>query len=86
MGAIGSRKNQALRRDRMIEHLEQTEQSLANLKGPIGIYIGSKTPAEIAVSIMAEVIAYKNNVVLPNQLNVQLAKDHADGVHEWKQA
>lgn len=86
VGAIGSRKNQALRRDRMIEHLEQTEQSLANLKGPIGIYIGSKTPAEIAVSIMAEVIAYKNNVVLPNQLNVQLAKDHADGVHEWKQA
>ncbi|MEZ2720138.1 XdhC family protein [Paenalcaligenes hominis] len=85
VGAIGSRKNHALRRARMIEHLEQTEQSLAKLKGPIGIYIGSKTPAEIAVSIMAEVIAYKNKVVLPSQLNVQLAKDHADRVYEWEQ-
>ena len=34
----------------MIEHFGQTEASLMRLRGPIGIYIGSKTPAEIAVS------------------------------------
>lgn len=86
VGAIGSRKNHALRRARMIEHLDQTEHDLANLKGPIGIYIGSKTPAEIAVSIMAEVIAHKNNVPVPNQLTVQGAKDQADGVDECEQS
>ena len=36
---------------------EVSEQSLARLRGPIGIYIGSKTPPEIAVSVMAEILA-----------------------------
>ncbi len=75
VGAIGSRRNSELRRRRMIEYLEQTEQSLAALKSPIGIYIDSKTPAEIAVSIMAEVIATKNAVTLPQNANIQTAKD-----------
>ena len=43
--------------------------------GPIGIYIGSKTPAEIAVSIMAEVLAVKNAVPLPRDMDVAHAKN-----------
>ncbi len=74
IGAIGSRANNAARRQRMIEHFEQTEQSLARLRGPIGVYIGSKTPAEIAVSVMAEVLAVKNAVPLPPEVNVAHAK------------
>lgn len=74
VGAIGSRRNNQARRDRMIEHFDQTEQSLARLRGPIGIYIGSKTPPEIAVSIMAEVVAVKNGVPLPREMNVAEAK------------
>jgi xanthine dehydrogenase accessory factor len=43
VGAIGSRRNNAARHQRMIEHLDQTEKSLQKLRGPIGIYIGSPT-------------------------------------------
>lgn len=65
VGAIGSRRNSQLRRERLIEHFGETEQSLERLHGPIGIHIGSKTPAEIAVSVMAEVLAAKNAVPVP---------------------
>ena len=78
IGAIGSRGNNAARRKRLIEHFEQTEQSLARLRGPIGMYIGSKTPAEIAVSVMAEVLAVKNGVPLPRDMDVAYAKSAAE--------
>jgi xanthine dehydrogenase accessory factor len=74
VGAIGSRKNNQARKQRMIEHFEQTEATLSKLKGPIGVFIGSKTPAEIAVSIMAEVLAVKNAVDVPDQMHVAQAK------------
>ncbi len=74
VGAIGSRRNAQARRERMIEHFEQTESSLARLRGPIGIYIGSKTPPEIAVSVMAEILAVKNSVPLPREMEVAHAK------------
>ena len=75
IGAIGSRRNNEARRARMIEHFDQTAESLDQLRGPIGIYIGSKTPPEIAVSIMAEVLAVKNGVPLPRDLDVASAKN-----------
>jgi len=74
VGAIGSRRNAQARRERMIEHFDQTEASLARLRGPIGIYIGSKTPPEIAVSVMAEILAVKNAVTLPRETEVAHAK------------
>lgn len=80
VGAIGSRRNAQARRERMIEHFEQTEASLARLRGPIGIYIGSKTPPEIAVSIMAEVLAVKNGVALPRDMEVAHAKAHREAL------
>jgi len=67
VGAIGSRRNSAARRQRMAEHFARTESELARLRGPAGLTIGSKTPPEIAVSIMAEVLAAKNGVLLPRQ-------------------
>ncbi|MGB4361790.1 MAG: XdhC family protein [Rhodoferax sp.] len=75
VGAIGSRRNNEARHARMIEHFEQTTERLARLRGPIGIYIGSKTPPEIAVSIMAEVLAVKNGVPLPRDMDVTHAKN-----------
>jgi xanthine dehydrogenase accessory factor len=74
VGAIGSRRNAQARRERMIKHFDQTAASLARLRGPIGIYIGSKTPPEIAVSVMAEILAVKNAVQLPRETEVAIAK------------
>jgi xanthine dehydrogenase accessory factor len=75
VGAIGSRRNNEARHQRMIEHLGLTAADLQRLRGPIGVYIGSKTPPEIAVSIMAEVLAVKNGVVLPRDMEVAEAKN-----------
>jgi xanthine dehydrogenase accessory factor len=75
VGAIGSRRNNEARHARMKEHFDQTDADLARLRGPIGIYIGSKTPSEIAVSIMAEVLAVKNGVTLPRDMEVARAKE-----------
>ncbi len=82
IGAIGSRRNNAGRHQRMKEHFDQTDASLARLRGPIGIYIGSKTPPEIAVSVMAEVLAVKNNVRLPREMDVAQAKQDQAVAHD----
>jgi xanthine dehydrogenase accessory factor len=75
VGAIGSRRNNLARRQRMVEHFGIDAARLARLRGPIGIYIGSKTPPEIAVSVMAEVLAAKNGVELPPKMDVGARKD-----------
>ena len=75
IGAIGSRRNNEARQQRMIEHFDETTESLQRLRGPIGLYIASKTPPEIAVSIMGEILALKNGVDLPLAMRVGPAKD-----------
>jgi len=73
VGALGSRRNNQARRERLKE-FDLTELQLARLHGPVGIYIGSRTPPEIAISILAEVIAARNHVSLPDILQVEGAK------------
>ena len=73
VGALGSRANNAKRRVRLLE-FDLTEEEIARLHGPIGIYIGSRTPPEIAISILAEVTAVKNGVALPEVARVAGAK------------
>ncbi len=75
VGAIGSRRNNTARKERLREHFDVTEDNINRLKGPIGLYIGSKTPAEIAVSIMAEVLAVKNDVPIAKEHEVMHAKN-----------
>lgn len=77
VGAIGSRANNAKRRERL-KLFDVTEAQLARLHGPVGIYIGSKTPAEIAISILAELTAVKNAV--PAELLVPHATAAPAGV------
>ena len=70
IGAIGSRKNSDKRRARLRDYFDLSEADLNKLHGPAGVFIGSKTPAEIALSIMAEVVAAKNGVDKPPLQNV----------------
>ncbi len=64
VGALGSRANNAKRRDRLLG-FDVSAEEVARLHGPIGLYIGSRTPPEIAISILAEITAVKNGVSLP---------------------
>jgi xanthine dehydrogenase accessory factor len=63
VGALGSRGNTAKRRERLAL-FDLTQGEIDKLHGPIGLHIGSRTPAEIAVSIAAEIVAVRNAVVL----------------------
>jgi xanthine dehydrogenase accessory factor len=63
VGALGSRGNTAKRKERLAL-FDLTPAEIGRLHGPIGLDLGSKTPAEIAVSIVAEIIAVKNGIVL----------------------
>jgi xanthine dehydrogenase accessory factor len=74
VGALGSRANNAKRRERLLDFDVKADE-IARLHGPIGIYIGSRTPPEIAVSILAEVTAVKNGVALPAVATVAAAKE-----------
>ncbi|MCZ8292722.1 MAG: XdhC family protein [Hylemonella sp.] len=60
VGALGSRRNQATRKQRLAEHFDLSAEELARLHGPVGLDIGGRTPAEIAVSILAEIVQVKN--------------------------
>jgi xanthine dehydrogenase accessory factor len=63
VGALGSKANNAKRCARLAE-LGLTPTQLARLHGPVGLPIGSRTPAEIAVAILAELTAERHGVRL----------------------
>ena len=60
IGALGSKLSSDQRRDRM-RYLGIPEANLARLHAPVGLDIGSRTPAEIAISIMAAITAQRNH-------------------------
>jgi xanthine dehydrogenase accessory factor len=60
VGALGSRANQQKRKQRLGEHFSLSEQALARLHGPVGLDLGGRTPAEIAVSIVAQIVQVRN--------------------------
>ncbi len=65
VGAIGSKKNNDARRLRLRE-FDLSDEEIARLRGPVGLYIGSKTPPEIAVAILAEMTAVRHGVKEPS--------------------
>lgn len=65
VGAIGSKKNNDARRKRLAD-FDLSEAEIARLRGPVGLYIGSKTPPEIAVAILAEMTAVRHGVAKPD--------------------
>ena len=67
VGALGSRKNTQKRKERLLE-FDLNQEQVDRLHGPVGLYIGALTPPEIAVSILAEVIAVKYGVSIPKKV------------------
>jgi len=66
VGALGSRKNTQKRKERLLE-FDLNQEQVDKLHGPVGLYIGALTPPEIAVSILAEIIAVKYSVSIPKK-------------------
>ena len=60
VGALGSRVNSERRKERLIEYFDLSQEQVERLHGPVGLPIGSHTPPEIALAILAEMTAVKN--------------------------
>lgn len=65
VGALGSRTNTAKRKERLGQYFDLGQEELNRLHGPVGLPIGSRTPAEIAVSILAEMTAVRHGIPSP---------------------
>lgn len=63
VGAVGSKQTSAERRKRLAQ-FDLSPREIARLRGPVGLAIGSRTPPEIAVAILADLIATRNGVML----------------------
>ena len=59
VGALGSKTTQAKRRQRLLE-AGLSETQVGRLHAPIGLDLGGRSPEEIAVSVMAQVVAVRN--------------------------
>ena len=71
IGAIGSRVNQAKRKERLKAHFGLSDAQLARLHGPVGLKNGARTPPEIAVSILAELTAVRYGYRVPEPVPVK---------------
>ena len=65
IGALGSKRSAQSRRERLAS-LGYSAQQIERIHGPAGLHIGSKRPAEIAVSILAQITAIRNGIEQQN--------------------
>ena len=63
IGALGWRANTAKRKERL-KLFDLSDEEIARLYGPVGLFIGAKTPPEMAISILAEITAAKYAVAI----------------------
>ncbi len=61
IGALGSKRSAQARHKRLASQGYSAEQ-IARIHGPVGLHIGSKRPAEIALSILAQITAIRNGI------------------------
>ena len=62
VGALGSSRTNAARRQRLCEHFGLSQAQLNFFSGPIGIDLGTRTASEIALAVMTEITARRNGV------------------------
>ncbi len=75
VGALGSRANNNKRRERLLQYFDLSQAEVHRLHGPVGLPIGSRTPPEIAISILAEMTAVKNGKI--SRANVETVAPYA---------
>jgi xanthine dehydrogenase accessory factor len=63
VGSVGSKQTSAERRKRLAD-FDLSAGQIARLRGPVGLRIGSRTPPEIAVAILADLVAARNSIAL----------------------
>ncbi|HET7776775.1 MAG TPA: XdhC family protein [Azospira sp.] len=68
VGALGSTVNSQRRRQRLLQYFDLSPAEVGRLHGPVGLPIGSRTPPEIAVAILAEMTAVRHGVWSSNGL------------------
>ncbi len=74
VGALGSRRNTETRKQRLAM-FDLSADEIGRLHGPVGLRIGSRTPPEIAVSVMAEIIAVRNMAASLGPVNLRPVLD-----------
>ena len=62
IGAMGSERNSAQRKERLVRIGSFSHEQVNRIHAPVGLNIGSKTPSEIALSIMADIVRIKNGL------------------------
>ncbi|MEM7466463.1 MAG: XdhC family protein [Pseudomonadota bacterium] len=67
VGALGSKRTNNARRTRLAEHFDLSEETLALMRGPIGIDLNTRNAAEIALSIVTEIVARRNGVSIATE-------------------
>ena len=75
IGAVGSMKTNDERRKRLAL-FDLSAAQIAKLHGPVGLALGSRTPPEIAIAILAELIAARNGVMLERSLDHKKSVAH----------
>ena len=73
VGAIGSRRNSAARRERL-QLFGVTGSALDALRAPVGLFLGRSTPPEIALSIVVDLTARRNRVPMGRLVDVEAGK------------
>ncbi|MNR20236.1 hypothetical protein D3C85_1370670 [compost metagenome] len=63
IGAMGSKRNSQNRLERVRRIARLDDQSVDRIHAPIGLNLGSKTPAEIALAVMSDIVRVKNGIV-----------------------
>ena len=62
IGALGSQRTTASRNERLKQHFDLNEEQLKRVRAPIGLDLNTRRPREIALSVMTEIIAVRNEV------------------------